>query len=294
MFRTSVRISSWVVALPALCWTTSSTGGDGRMLSPTVIASAQNADCKPGDFPVTCPTRDDWNEAITQFDLVAPIGLTGRVARMHYSVLAPGGIIGLHPHRNRPCFEYILQGVATETKQGGDGRVVVRRLRRHEVEREGSDITHWWKNETRQMVRMIAIDIFADTNPVFWRAPGVPRTMAFTPPATSGSIRIEPLGSIDMGVEFPDVEATKYHVMRSRRFTLRPHQSTPVYRSRGRPAFVYVVQGNVVEQRSDQEPSVRRPEDFLIEDADISYYWENPTSELVVLWVVDFVDRNVP
>ncbi|MDB4980148.1 MAG: hypothetical protein JWM82_900, partial [Myxococcales bacterium] len=29
-----------------------------------------------------------------------------------------------------------------------------------------------------------------------------------------------------------------------------------------------------------------------VEDGDVSYYWSNPTSDPVVLWVVDFVKKG--
>ena len=289
-FQTTVIAAVFALGCAA---SSDETGGSGTASQKSSRDSGSVA-CKPGDFPPACKTFDDYNEATSQFDLVSTIGMTGRVARIHYSVVSPGGVIGLHRHENRPCFGYILQGEATETKQGKDGKVVVARLKTDEVEKETTDISHWWKNETQGMVRMIAVDIFADTNPTFWRATGVPRTTPYSPPPKPDNIRIDDLGVIDLGDQFPEISATKDFVMRSRRLTLLPRQVSPVYTTRQRPAYIYVVRGNVLEHRSDQESSIRRPEAFLIEDGDVSYYLENPTSEVVVMWVVDFAKKGTP
>ena len=283
-------ITAGFALLSILAWSPSPNPKSQKQALPLVLISLGD-DCRPGTFPSKCTAKDDYNEAITQFDLVSTIDLTDRVARIHYSVLGPGGVISQHSHRNRPCFEYILQGVATETKQEGSGKVVVRRVAKGEVEQEATDITHWWKNETKEMVRMIAVDIFEDEHPSFWRAMGAPRTKPFAPPNTSG-VKIEEMGSIDLAGQFPAIEAAKDYVMRSRRITLRPGDTTPLYSAKKHPAYFYIVRGNVLETRSDQETTIRRPEEFAIEDGDVSYFWQNPTSEPAVLWVVEFAPRS--
>jgi quercetin dioxygenase-like cupin family protein len=274
-------------AFIALAWS-----GVAGAAGATTRSNASDSDCMPGQFPISCEARADYNEAITQFDLVKEINLQDRVARIHYSVVGPGGIVPQHPHRNRPCFEYILQGTVTETKRYDDGRLVVHRVKQDEVELSTSDITHWWKNETNSMVRIIAIDIFFDPKPVFWKITAAPRSTFFSPPANSDRIKVEAMGEIDLAVEYPTMPEAKGYIMRSRRLTLEPHQRSEVYKSKGQPGYTYVVKGNVLEHRSDQDSAIRRPEEFIVTEGNISYYWENPTSEPVVLWVVDFVKRQ--
>ena len=298
MPNSSLRFFSLVAVLLGGCLInpiqTASGASAGRANLPNT-GSAVDAQCRPGDFPVTpevCPFRDDYNESTSQFDLGKAINMAGYVTRSHYSVLGPGGIIGQHAHKDRPCFEYILQGTATETKQDEDTKVHVRRVKQNEVERSTNGVTHWWKNETRQMVRIIAVDVTTMSYPNSWRTLGIPRKTPFSPPSKNDNIKIEDLGTIDLGQQFPGVAAARDYIMRSRRITLLPHQVTSLQSSNGQPAYTYIVRGSVLEIRSDEEASIRRPEEFSIADGGISYYWENPTSETVVLWVVDYVKRS--
>jgi len=260
-------------------------GASGLSLGADRSPPAQ--ECKPGDFPVTCPAFDDYNQATAQFDIAKAINLPGRVARIHYSVLAPGGVINQHSHKNRPCFEYMLEGEAVETKQDGTNPVVVRTVKKDEVEMEPSSVVHWWKNQSSKTARMIAVDIFEDPKPAICNC-YTGRGSAFTPPAKASNAKIEKLGEISLATEYPGNPAMANYVMTSRRITLPPGQVTALENSNGRPSYTYVVKGNPVENRSDKEPSVLRPEEFSITDGNTSYFWQNPTSETVVLWVVAF------
>src|SRR5467141_1903433 len=94
-------------------------------LGAVCSADAQDKN-KPGQFPGPTESVYDYNETILQLDLGKEINLNGRVLRMHYSTMAPRGIIGQHSHKNRPTIEYVLHGTATETKKGEDGRVIVK------------------------------------------------------------------------------------------------------------------------------------------------------------------------
>ena len=266
---------------------------------PALPGSAPDAstpspvECKPGQLPVeNCKGPSSLNEAIAQFDLEKAIGLTGRTARIRYLVLGAGAIIGQHSHRNRPCFEYLLEGHASETAQGEGGKVTLKDVKTGEGVASTNGIVHWWKNESTHTARIVAVDVFQDPGPKFCRCAEPTRTSPFIPPAKADDIKIEELGSIALGEQFPDLAAAKDYLMRSRRMTLLPGQTTKVQNSKGHPNYTYVVRGNVRENRSDIEPSARRPEECLIIDGNISYFWENPTSEPAVLWVVDFAKKG--
>src|SRR5882762_6221617 len=124
-------------------------------------ASAQHQP-KPGTFPISQDSFRTYNETILQLDLSKEINLKGRVFRMHYITVAPNGVIGQHSHANRPTIEYMLHGTAAETKKGEDGKVVVKRISVNETEISTVAITHWWKNESREMVKIMAMDIWVD------------------------------------------------------------------------------------------------------------------------------------
>jgi quercetin dioxygenase-like cupin family protein len=105
-------------------------------------------------------------------------------------------------------------------------------------------------------------------------------------------VKVDELGEISLAKEYPDIPGMKDYVMTNRRITLLPGQVTAVENSKVRPSYWYVVKGSPLENRSDREPSPLRPEEFAIEEGDVSFYWENPTAETVVLWMVGFEPRS--
>jgi quercetin dioxygenase-like cupin family protein len=46
-------------------------------------------------------------------------GMAGRVLRMSYVTVAPGGELAAHSHDGRPEIIYVLQGILTEARNGG-------------------------------------------------------------------------------------------------------------------------------------------------------------------------------
>jgi quercetin dioxygenase-like cupin family protein len=82
-------------------------------------------------------------------------GMGGRQLRLRVVTLAPGGILPVHNHRDRPTVEFVLSGTPTEFR--GDTQRIVR-----EGESVVSDqnTTHWWRNDGTTTVTVIAADIF--------------------------------------------------------------------------------------------------------------------------------------
>lgn len=248
----------------------------------------------PGDFPGPTESFKDYNETIMQFDLGKEINLKGRVMRMHYSTMAPGGMILQHSHANRPTTEYVVEGNTAETKKDGTGKVVVEHLNANQNELSTVGITHWWKNESKGMVKLMAIDIWVDSVTVVCRPQGKPRplTEPLIAPPNPDNIKIENLGKIDLEQQFPEIIEAKDYIMRSRRLTILPLQKTKLENSKGRPGITFILKGDVWENRSDEKSSIRREGEFSALNNGVSYYWENPTTETVVLWVVDIVKKG--
>ena len=79
----------------------------------------------------------------------------GRPLRMRKIMLLPGGVIGLHSHKDRPTVSYFLQGEviyhqegkAPVTVRAGDGFA------------EGKETTHWAENRGGVAAVWIAVDI---------------------------------------------------------------------------------------------------------------------------------------
>src|SRR2546423_9353061 len=81
----------------------------------------------------------------------------GRPLRMRRITLAPGGVIGLHTHKDRPAVSYLLQGEVTYHAEGkppvtlGPGQGFA----------EGKATTHWAENR--------------GAVPAVWSAVGIPK-----------------------------------------------------------------------------------------------------------------------
>ena len=82
-------------------------------------------------------------------------GIGNRPLRMRKLTVEPGGILGLHTHKDRPAVNYFLQGAITYHQDGkpdvtlsaGDGIA------------EGRDTTHWGENRGSVAAVFLAIDI---------------------------------------------------------------------------------------------------------------------------------------
>jgi Uncharacterized conserved protein, contains double-stranded beta-helix domain len=88
--------------------------------------------------------------------------MKGYVLRAREITVAPGGQIGVHRHESRPGVAVMLEGAMTERRAPG-GRP--EELAPGEVAFEGSEVIHWWRNETDLPAKAIVIDIVPAKNP---------------------------------------------------------------------------------------------------------------------------------
>jgi quercetin dioxygenase-like cupin family protein len=79
----------------------------------------------------------------------------GYELRMRNLVFEPGGVAGIHSHKERPAFAYILDGTLTEFREGG----YVREYKPGEVVTESRDVTHWGENRGTSKLAIIGVDI---------------------------------------------------------------------------------------------------------------------------------------
>ena len=94
--------------------------------------------------------------ALQSLDLSDEIDSTkGRPLRMRKITLQPGGVLGVHSHKDRPTVSYFLQGEVTY-HQADKPDVVV-----HPGEgfAEGKATTHWAENRGSVPAVWIAVDI---------------------------------------------------------------------------------------------------------------------------------------
>jgi len=89
-------------------------------------------------------------------------GLDGRRLRMRRLVVQPGGVVPWHSHADRPALIMTVKGSITEYRStcavgiehpAGD------------ISRESGGLSHWWKNNGKVPVELIAADIKNDGLP---------------------------------------------------------------------------------------------------------------------------------
>jgi quercetin dioxygenase-like cupin family protein len=98
-------------------------------------------------------------EPLRSLDLSDEVdSIKGRPLRMRKITLQPGGVIGLHTHKDRPAVSYFLQGEVTYHEEGkppvtmGPGQGIA----------EGKATTHWAENRGSVAAVWIAVDIPKD------------------------------------------------------------------------------------------------------------------------------------
>jgi len=95
-------------------------------------------------------------DQLRSIDLTGEIdSVKGRPLRMRRITLLPGGVIGLHSHKDRPTVSYVLQGEVTYHEEGHAPRVV----KVGEGLAEGKSTTHWAENRAGVAAIWIEVDI---------------------------------------------------------------------------------------------------------------------------------------
>ncbi len=82
-------------------------------------------------------------------------GMAGRQLRMRMVTVEPGGVLGIHNHKDRPGTVYVLQGKITEHR--GD---VVKEYGAGDTWHEDKETTHWLENKGTVPAVLIPVDIF--------------------------------------------------------------------------------------------------------------------------------------
>ena len=112
-----------------------------------------------------------------------------------------------------------------------------------------------------------------------------------TGPKAPVGMAIKELGAIELGPEFPQIPEAKNYLMRGRYVTVKAGGIVPIHSHKDRPAVTYVIEGEIVEHRSDRNgPILRKSGDVTIDNQGLAQWWENKTGETVTMFVVDFLD----
>jgi len=82
--------------------------------------------------------------------------LPGHQLRLRRLTFEPGAVAGVHSHKDRPAFAYILEGTLTEMREGG----FQKQHNPGDVITESRDVTHWAANKSSGKVVIVGIDVF--------------------------------------------------------------------------------------------------------------------------------------
>ena len=131
--RTSIAVGS--VALAALAFAAGFAAGQANL--PAQSKGVSSADLRSLDLT-------------DEIDSVSK-----RSLRMRKITVEPGGVIGLHSHKDRPAVNYFLQGSLTYHQEGKPDVV----MSMGEGIAEGKATTHWAENRGTVPAVFIAVDI---------------------------------------------------------------------------------------------------------------------------------------
>ena len=109
-----------------------------------------------GQRAVPTANKGQSDELLRTMDLSNEITSTqGKMLRMRKVTLAPGGVLGLHDHVDRPAITYFLQGEVTYHADGGGDKVTTA----GGGNAEGRATKHWAENTGKTPAVWIAVDI---------------------------------------------------------------------------------------------------------------------------------------
>jgi quercetin dioxygenase-like cupin family protein len=101
------------------------------------------------------PTDNKGLEAKVESTIDLAPDFPGYQLRLRTITFEPGGVAGLHSHKDRPAFAYILQGNLTELRQGG----YEKRVGPGGIITESRDVEHWAENRSGAKVMLVGVDL---------------------------------------------------------------------------------------------------------------------------------------
>jgi len=111
------------------------------------------------------------------------------------------------------------------------------------------------------------------------------------PTETTGVQAIHALGSIPLAGEFDAPPDDR--VLRARELVIAPGGVVGIHAHTGRPGVAYILEGEILEHRSDEEaPILRRAGDASFEYTGLLHWWHNSSESTVRALVVDIVPEQ--
>jgi quercetin dioxygenase-like cupin family protein len=139
------------------------------LLSITGVTTAHAGECpagKAGTNPLTGAATAPVG--VTEMELISidlskeKVNLPEHRLRFRHMEIAPGGVVPLHSHADRPALIMVNQGQIYEYSS----QCTVPLLHKAgEIAKESNGLTHWWKNEGNVVVVLTIADIVNDKKP---------------------------------------------------------------------------------------------------------------------------------
>jgi quercetin dioxygenase-like cupin family protein len=101
------------------------------------------------------PTENKGVEAKSMGTIDLAPDMPAHQLRLRSVLVEPGGVIGIHSHKDRPAFVYVLEGTLTELKEDG----YTRAYNAGEALTESQDVTHWAENRGTSKVVFVVTDV---------------------------------------------------------------------------------------------------------------------------------------
>ena len=139
------------------------------LLSMLLVAPSHAGECPAGKAganslagAATAPVGVTESE-LSSIDLgKEAVNLPQRRLRFRHMVIAPGGIVPLHTHADRPALIMVNQGQIYEYSSQCTVPIL---HKAGEIGRESNGLKHWWKNEGNVTVILTIADIVNDKKP---------------------------------------------------------------------------------------------------------------------------------
>jgi quercetin dioxygenase-like cupin family protein len=130
---------------------------------------AHAGECPSGEATAnTLPGAPTAPVGVTDTELAAidlaqeNVHLDQRRLRMRHMTIAPGGIVPLHSHEDRPALIMVVSGEIFEN----NSKCAVPILHKAgDIAREHLGTRHWWKNSSTQPVELTIADLVNDAKP---------------------------------------------------------------------------------------------------------------------------------
>jgi len=139
------------------------------LLSIAGMTAAHAGECpagKAGTNPLTGAATAPVG--VTEMELISidlskeKVNLPEHRLRFRHMEIAPGGVVPLHSHADRPALIMVNQGQIYEYSSQCTVPIL---HKAGEIAKESNGLTHWWKNEGNVVVVLTIADIVNDKKP---------------------------------------------------------------------------------------------------------------------------------